>query len=561
MTAAAGPNSRDAATPGEVQRLLHELQVHQVELEMQNEQLRQAQEELESARVRYFDLYDLAPVGYFTVSRQGRIMEANLTAALLLGVTREALASQPFSAFVCREDLDICHIRRLQLEEAGAQHSWELRMMRADGATFWANLQAALVQNGECRITLNDISERKRAEARIAQVDVRLRHLQKAESLERMAGSIAHHFNNKLQVVIGNLELASSDPDRGAGSDEFLRAAMLAALQAAEMSTTMLTYVGSKTASRESLDLVSTCRRIQTLLEDSLPLGLTLETDLPAPGLIVSAHAEQLQQLLINLVTNAGEAVGTGVGTVRLTVTTVCSAGIPSAHRVPIDWEPQNPAYACLEISDTGHGIAEKDVEKIFDPFFSDKFVGRGLGLAVVLGIVRAHDGAVAVQSEPGRGSTFRVFLPLSAEAGWEPAKQAPGFKAGGAVLLVEDEDQVRSLAAALLRELGFSVLETGAGAEALEILGRYPGEIRLVLCDLTMPGLDGWETLTALRKLVPGIPVILSSGHDRAQVMGGRHPELPQVFLRKPYRRSELAGAIRLALGDSAVGISTRKG
>lgn len=210
-------------------------------------------------------------------------------------------------------------------------------------------------------------------------------------------------------------------------------------------------------------------------------------------------------------------------------------------------------AYACLEVADTGRGMAAKDLEKIFDPFFSDKALGRGLGLSVVLGIVRAHGAAISVESAPGWGSTFRVFLPLFLGEAPPPPKKAREWLSGGTVLLVDDEELVRSVTSAMLRGLGYSVLGAAGGAEAVAELGKHPAEIRLVLCDLSMPGMNGWETLTALRALVPGIPVILSSGYDRARVMAGRHPELPQGFLRKPYRRGDLSAAIRLALGAKA--------
>ncbi|MHB8894895.1 MAG: hybrid sensor histidine kinase/response regulator [Candidatus Geothermincolia bacterium] len=539
------PSSEDAL------RLIHELEVHQIELEMQNNELHQTQEELEASRTRYFDLYDLAPVGYLTMSAQGVILEANLTAATLLGVTRTALDGQQLSRFILTEDQDNYHIQCTQLGAKGTQHSWETRMKCADGSTFWAHLQAAVAQDGETLITLQNISERKQAEATIARVESRLRQLQKAESLERLAGAIAHHFNNKFQAVTGNLELAMSDPSPNAKTVGFMREALRAALQAAEMSTLMLTYLGQRADKLAPLDLSQAGRWTLPLLKTSLSVEVPLETDFPSPGPIVRAHADQIQQILMQLVINAGEAVGTGKGAVRIAVTTVAPADIPEAHRFPVDWEPTSLAYACLEVADTGRGIADKDLEKIFEPFFSGKAAGRGLGLAVVLGIARAHGGAVSVWSEPGRGSTFRVYLPLSAAEAASPWKQVPEFTAGGAVLLVDNEDRVRSVASALLRGLGFSVLEASGGSEAVEVLGGKPAGLRLVLCDLTMPGMNGWETLAALRRLAPGIPAILTSGYDKVQVMDGYHPELPQAFLHKPYLLRELTDAIRLALGS----------
>ena len=178
-------------------------------------------------------------------------------------------------------------------------------------------------------------------------------------------------------------------------------------------------------------------------------------------------------------------------------------------------------------------GSRHENIEKLFDPFFSSKFTGRGLGLSVVLGIVRAHGGAVTVESEPGRGSIFRVFLPVSAEEVLrqpDQAAQSPKMDQGGTVLLVDDEQMVRNVGERALMRLGFTVLLAKDGVEAVEIFRQHRDEVRCVLCDLTMPRMNGWETLAALRKLAPGLPVILASGYDKAQVMAGDHPELPQA-------------------------------
>ena len=196
----------------------------------------------------------------------------------------------------------------------------------------------------------------------------------------------------------------------------------------------MLTYLGQTRAQHEPLDLSEVCRRSLPMLRAAMPKDVVLETDLPSPGPVISANANQMQQVLTNLVTNAWEAIGDGRGVIHLTVKTVSPADIPTAHRFPVDWQPQDHAYACLEVADTGSGIADKDIEKLFDPFFSSKFTGRGLGLSVVLGIVRAHGGAVTVESEPGRGSIFRVFLPVSAEEVLrqpDQAAQCPGDRMG----------------------------------------------------------------------------------------------------------------------------------
>jgi PAS domain S-box-containing protein len=404
-------------------------------------------------------------------------------------------------------------------------------------------------------LAIEDITGHKRAEEEKAELESQNRQLQKAESLGRMAGAVAHTFNNQLAVVIGNLEMAIGDLPEGAGPVHSLTAAMQAAQKAAEVSGQMLTYLGQSFEKRELLDLSETCRQNLHILRAVIPGKVALEAYLTSPGPVVSANANQIQQVLANLVANAWEAVGENRSAIHLNVKTVSPAEIPASHRFPIGWQPRNDAYACLEMTDGGCGVQYKDIQKLFDPFFTTKFTGRGLGLSVVLGIVKAHGGAVTVESEPGLGSTFRVFFPVSAEEVPRPldkTSQPMAIEGGGAVLLVDDEEMVREMAAAMLTRLGFTVLAARDGIEAIEVFLQHRNQIRLVLTDLTMPRMDGWEVLTALRKLAPDIPVIMASGYDKAQVMAGDHPELPQVFLGKPYKRRVLSDAIDQALVHS---------
>jgi len=401
-------------------------------------------------------------------------------------------------------------------------------------------------------VLASDTTERKRAEAEKAKLEAQNWQLQKTESLGRMAGAIAHHFNNQLGVVIGNLEMAIDDLTKSAGPIKKLTTAMEAANRAAEMSSLMLTYIGQTSDKHEPIDLSEVCLRSIPIIQPTIANNVVLKHDLPTSGPVISANANQIRQIMTNLTTNALEAIGEDGGTIHLRVKTIHQAEIPSAHRYPLGWQPQDNPYACLEVMDTGSGIKDQDVEKLYDPFFTTKFTGRGLGLPVVMGIVKAHGGAVTMESVPGQGSVFRVFFPMSGEGVIpqpDKADQLLATEGGGTVLLVEDEEMVREVAAAMLNRLGFSALEAKDGVEAVEVFRQRQDEICCVLSDLTMPHMNGWETLAALRKLVPGIPVILASGYDKVHVMAGYHPELPQVFLGKPYKLKGLSDAISQAL------------
>ena len=368
-----------------------------------------------------------------------------------------------------------------------------------------------------------------------------------------MAGAIAHIFNNQLGVVIGNLDMAIEDLPRDAKPITILTNAMQGALKAAQVSGLMLTYLGQTTGIQVPLDLSESCRRSLPLLRAKNPHGLLLKVNFPSHGPVVKANANQIEQMLAHLITNAREAIDNNQGTISLAVKTVCQTDISEVHRYPADWQAENPDYACLEITDNGCGIAKEAIDKIFDPFFSTKFTGRGLGLPVVLGIVRAHDGVITVATGD-QGTTFRVFLPLSAgEIPQQLDKTAPISAREGSitVLLIEDEEMTRDMATTMIMRLGYTVLAAKDGFEAMEMFARHQNEIHCVVSDVTMPRMNGWETLASLRKLSPNIPVILCSGHDEAQVLIGDHPERPQAFLHKPYQMVELQAVLAEVMND----------
>jgi PAS domain S-box-containing protein len=452
-----------------------------------------------------------------------------------------------------------------ELNKNGRVENLEMGINTGDGSLRYGLFNSVMMSIGNEKFLLtaiHDITERKQAEEEKAIIEVQNRQLQKSESLGRMAGAIAHHFNNKLGAVIGNLELALTELPKGGNPQARIIAAMKASGKAAEMSSMMLTYVGQSFEQRELLDLSDACVRGLPMIQAVMPANVVLKKDLPVRGPIVSTNADYIQQALTNLLTNAWEAIGTESGTVSLCVKTVSLAQISTAKRYPIDWQAQYTAYACLEVADTGCGIEDRDIEKIFDPFYSNKFTGRGMGLPVVLGILKTHNGVLTVESIPNQGSTFRIFFPLSEKAlmryqeagssydysisSFFPTK----FIDGGAVLLAEDDEMMCNMAGTMLESFGFSVMKAKDGVEAMEIFGKHQSEIQFVLSDLTMPRMNGWETLTALRKLQPNIPVILASGYDKAHVMEGDHPELPQAFLAKPYNLNALRDAISQALG-----------
>ena len=564
--------------PSQLRQRVTELEAELLRLRQDHESILitergQAELALRESQDRYRRITDAVTDYTFTVYiDNGRVVKTIHGPACIAvtGYSEEDFAADPYLWFnmILSEDRDRVKSHASLVLSGNDPGPIEHRIRRKDGAVRWVvNTPVPQRDFSGTMISydglIRDITQRKRAEEEKAKLEALNRQLQKTESLGRMAGAIAHHFNNQLQAVMGNLEMAMDDLPLGDNPIDSLVSAMQAARKAAEVSALMLTYLGQTPGKHEPIDLSEACRRSLPMLRAAMPKGQVLEAELPSPGPAISAISDQIQQVLTNLATNAWEAVKTDSSTIHLNVRTVYAEAIAASPRFPVDWQPRDPVYACLEVADAGCGITEKDLDKIFDPFFSTKFTGRGLGLPIVLGIVRTHHGAVTVESEPGRGSVFRVFLPLSTKdlscRPDQPAMpQTPErggiemfsrIEGGGTVLLVEDEEQVRKLAAVMLKRLGYSVLEAVDGVEAMEIFRQHPDEIRCVLCDLTMPRMDGWSTLAALRNLSPGIAVILSSGYDKEQVLSGNHPEWPQAFLGKPYQLKELEDAICRAL------------
>jgi len=396
--------------------------------------------------------------------------------------------------------------------------------------------------------THTDIDARKQAEAERRQLEQQLQQAQKAESLGRMAGAVAHHFNNQLAVVQGNLELAMEETMDNAGLRGYLAEAMSAGQRAAEVSGLMLTYLGQTPGRREPLDLSELCRQHLRQLNRPLTGDVLIESNLMDPGPVVQFNRQLFRQVLFHLVKNGLEAVAEGPGRVTLSTSIAEAADIPSTGIVPVGWKAESARYACLEVADTGPGIATGDIYNIFDPFFSTKFTGRGLGLPVVLGTIKACNGAVGVQSGKTHGTFFRVYLPL---AGASVAKPPPEFVpvamagAGRTVLLVEDQDMVRKMSETMLQRLGYSVIAAENGPKAIELFDRHREEIRCVITDLTMPDMDGWQLIAALRRRATGIPVILASGNNEAEALGRDEAEQVQAFLQKPYSMDQLKTAL----------------
>ena len=387
----------------------------------QTEMIRRQWEQKAMLQARQREIVAHASDVIFTTDGDGRFTSFNPAGERVTGYTEAEALRLGLLDLIAVQDAAVgtALLALTRAAEGGPAQHYEMRLRTRDGRLVWVETSARqIVEAGRPAGLLGiarDVTERKHAEAEKAKLLDLNRQLQRSESLGRMAGAVAHIFNNQLQAVMLGLEAALGDESReGTSSSGSLAIAMKSARKASDVSKLMLTYLGQAVLTRESLDLSEVCEQVAARLTTTAGPGRALERRLPLPGPRIVADAEQIQQALTNLVINGWEAGDGGRGVVRMSVSTVATADIPAGERFPIGVQVADGPHACIEIMDTGAGIRSEEIEKIFDPFYSSKFAGRGLGLPAVLGIVRAHAGVVIVTSVVGRGSIFRLLFPVA---------------------------------------------------------------------------------------------------------------------------------------------------
>ncbi len=393
---------------------------------------KRAEDALRSSEARYRAVFDFIGDAIMLLGTTSFI-DCNNATLELFGCTREAFLSlhpgdvSPLTQPCGENSIEMAdRMIALAREKGSLRFDWMHKRLDT-GVPFPAEVLLCTMELDGKQIIqalVHDITERKRAEHEKEEREARERMLKKTESLKRMASAIAHSVNNLMHVVQGNLELVMRDLRADSDAVGPLRDAMAAARKAAKTSEAMLYYLSATPLRTEPLDFCRLCLKALASLQPGLPKDVVLETDLSVPGPVIHGDADQIRHLLAVIVTNAGEACAGGKGTIRVSVKTVAAADMPGANCFHAGWQPPAAPHACLEISDTGRGIASSDFENIFDPFFSTKFLGRGIGLPAALGIVRAHAGGIALNSTPGKGCTLRVFLPVSSPPVTHPRTQ-----------------------------------------------------------------------------------------------------------------------------------------
>jgi two-component system cell cycle sensor histidine kinase/response regulator CckA len=401
-----------------------------------------------------------------------------------------------------------------------------------------------------------DVTERRRAEDDRKKMESQIQQVQKLESLGVLAGGIAHDFNNLLTGVLGNASLALLDIPEGTPAFDSLKQIELSAQRAADLCRQLLAYSGKGRFVVEPIDISELVEEMANLLQISISKKAVLKYALARHLPAISADVTQLRQIAMNLIVNASEAIGERSGVIAITTGAMdCDRSyLKSAF---IDGDIPEGVYVYVEVSDTGCGMDAATKARIFDPFFSTKFAGRGLGLAAIIGIVRSHKGAIKVYSEPGRGSTFKVLFPTVSEPSVHhnaEDQSRAAVRLAGTILVADDDETIRSLARRTLERIGLQVLTASDGREAVDVYRQHAGQIRLVLLDMTMPHMNGEEAFREIRRIRPDCVVILSSGYNESDATSRFSGKGLAGFIQKPYRQSELiakVGAVLSGEGD----------
>lgn len=512
--------------------------------------LRQSQE-------HYRTLVEGMDFGISLIGSDYRIIMVNPALERMHGMESGSLVGRPcYEVFARRDSVcPDCPGARAMAGE-GSQEQ-EFGSTLPDGRRMEVRIRAFPIGGADGTPTsflevVEDVTGRKQEARERRRLEEQARQGQKLESLGVLAGGIAHDFNNILAGIVGNAELALLELPRGEAATRHVQQVDLLAQRAAELVNQLLAYAGRGSFSVQPVRLNDLVDEMVPLLKLSISkkaeLRIVLAPDLPS----VMADVTQLRQVLMNLVHNASEALGSDGGVIGLsTITVDADRGYLDRTLLGKDLEPG--PYAALQVSDTGSGMEPVVVERIFDPFFTTKAAGRGLGLSAVLGIVRAHRGTLRIHSTAGKGTRIVLLFPSSGVAGAPTpraaAEEGPQWRGQGTVLVVDDEDQVRSTAAKLLDALGFRVLTAADGLEGADLHRARHGEIDLVLLDMTMPRLDGPESLIAIRAVNPDAKVLIMTGYSPEEAATRFAATPPDGYLQKPFTLAKLREALRSVL------------
>ncbi|MFC1567782.1 response regulator [Pseudomonadota bacterium] len=520
-------------------------------LKKAKEELGQEAERLAESEANHRTLLENSPnpVG---VHRDGKWVYLNPAAVKLFAAeSAEDILGTPVLDYVHPDDhLMVTERMQIQMQENISVPVVEEKLLRKNGEMFIAEVQASpIIFNGEPSFlaTCRDLSENKKYEEKNLLLQSQLEHSQRLESLGVLAGGIAHDFNNLLAAIMGNAELARMEVKEPSSATKHFNNIEETCEQAAELCKQMLAYAGKSPHTMGLLEINGLVQDMGSLLKASLDQNIDLQLRLDDQPLSIEADKAQIQQVILNFIINAAEAIGSDTGSVRI------RTGIMHASREFLDKQyngsdlPEGK-YVFVTIADSGCGMTDQTIRKMFDPFFTKKESGTGLGLSAVLGIIHGHKGVIEVVSKAGRGSKFRILLPRAYQTFKKEVIQTSemdGWQGDGTVLVVDDDSAVRKVAALFLENFHFEVLQAADGLEGLETFCKHQKDIVAVLLDITMPKLGGVDAMKKMREANPRIPVILVSGYSEVEIESLAEEDQPDMFVAKPFRAKDLQKAL----------------
>jgi len=531
-----------------------ELESRVRELEKTESEYKNAIKELRLSEERFRKLYEETPLGYQSLDLKGRFVEVNKAWLDMTGYSRSEVMGHSFGEFLVPSEIEPYKKRFQEFISTGEVHT-DVQMLRRDGSAITVHIDGCIGrdESGKFKQThciLYDTTEVKRAEEQKKELEAQLRQAQKMEAIGTLAGGIAHDFNNILAIILGNTELALEDVPVWNPAQENLKEVLTACIRAKDLVKQILCFARKSQLEIKPVEIGPMVKETVKLIRASIPTTIEIRQDISAESLVVTADPIQLHQVLINLCVNAVQAMGEAEGILTVSVTDIDLD--QDAVKEYGDLTPGG--YVKITISDTGSGIEPDIRDRIFDPYFTTKGLreGTGMGLAAALGIVKSCGGGISVQSEAGKGATFQVVLPRSdrqVTPATEIFQDAP--TGNERILFIDDEPAIANLGKQMLERVGYEVVAGTSSIEAMELFKAQPDGFDLVITDMTMPHMTGYELAKKLMELRADIPVILCTGYspkiseEEANGIGIR------AFAMKPLVKKDLANTVRKVLDE----------
>jgi PAS domain S-box-containing protein len=530
----------------------------EAEMRRQIEELQQRVKDLEAALLeseeKFHALTDSAPVGILIDDAQGRAIYVNRKCAELVGIPPENALKFDWIPHLHPDDRDRMVSEWKKAFENSAEFRQEYRWVHSDGKMVWTlgEVVPVLGEDGNARLfigTLTDITAQKEAEIEKEELQAQLVQAQKMETVGRLAGGVAHDYNNMLNVILGNAEMAMTKLDESSSVHENLQEIITAATRSAEVTRQLLTFARKQIVSPDVFDMNGSVNSMRKMLERLLGEDIHLAWAPQAGQIPIKMDPSQFDRIMVNLCVNARDAID-GIGNITLeTATATFDESYCAGRKGFLPGE-----FAVLSVGDDGCGMDPEILEKIFEPFFTTKGenMGTGLGLASVYGTVQQNNGFIDVASEPGVGSTFNIYLPRY--TGSIPEYQATDPEPvregrGETVLVVEDEVAILKITQRILGGAGFHVLAANTPSEALRVAGDCDEEIHLLVTDVIMPEMSGRDLANRLLSNRPGMKCLFMSGYTADMIAKQGVLAKNVHFIQKPFRRKELVAKVHEAL------------